>query len=118
MRFVSMKVPPWNTAVFYKKKKDLKMGIEKEDALLLADLLKKSGLDSPGLQATLDDMAAEKTVALFWSIDDVDPDFSMTQNDKIEVLRRVKRTHDADIGVNWATINEISDQVLAESGIE
>ena len=54
-----------------------------------------------------------------WHIDDVkeSSDHDLTDAQCREVLRRVDRHHDANIGINWDVINFHADMVAEEEGV-
>lgn len=55
-------------------------------------------------------------IASWWSISDVQDcvDFEMTDEECREVLRRVDKYHDANIGINWEVLQDYADQVVEE----
>jgi len=47
----------------------------------------------------------ERTISISWSIDDViDVCPHLTEEQALDVLHSVKRSHDANIGINWSVI--------------
>ncbi len=58
-------------------------------------------------------LAERKQIALIWSIEDVQetrPD--LTDDQAWEVLLEVQRHHDADLGVNWLTMESVADDLF------
>lgn len=60
-------------------------------------------------------------IAAWWSIDDVkevylgDEEYDqLTDDEAREVLRRAKKYHDCDIGLNWDVFNDYANHVYSE----
>jgi hypothetical protein len=54
-------------------------------------------------------------IAILWHIDDVKSIADDLTNEECrEVLRRAKRNHDANIGINWEVLKVWADQVREE----
>lgn len=54
-----------------------------------------------------------KEITIVWHIEDVlglRPDLSETQ--AMQVLRVAKKTHDANIGINWDVLNCVADDLF------
>ncbi len=54
----------------------------------------------------------DNTIAIIWSVDDVfnvRPDLDTKQ--AINVLKRVKSSHDACIGINWDVLKDCADDL-------
>lgn len=66
--------------------------------------------------AAITRIASPDWIASWWSILDVQDcvDFEMTDEECREVLRRVDKYHDADIGINWEVLQHYADQVVEE----
>ena len=62
-----------------------------------------------------ENLSLVKEVAIFWHIEDVQsirPDLSDEQASL--VLQRLKNNHDANVGINWETIEIIADILFPE----
>jgi len=61
-------------------------------------------------------LVSRKLIALLWSVEDVQevrPD--LTEEQAWEVLRQVKRNHDANIGVNWYTLEWNAENLFGDA---
>ena len=70
-----------------------------------------------GMEIDLDELlASHRKIALVWCIEDVQdvrPD--LTNEQAWEVLRQVKHYHDADIGVNWYTLEWNAEDLFGDA---
>jgi hypothetical protein len=60
-------------------------------------------------------MSLPKSISIKWHIDDVlsvRPNLSNSQ--AAQVLQRLKRNHNADVGINWEVIEVVSDILFPE----
>jgi hypothetical protein len=61
-------------------------------------------------------LAKLRQIAVIWSVEDVQemrPD--LTDDQAWEVLQAVKRRHDAEIGINWLTLEAFADAIFPET---
>lgn len=63
-------------------------------------------------------------ITIKWTINDVldmcdeNNDFyNLTKEDAIEILRIVDREHDADVGVNWNVIRDVTERYIEENNL-
>lgn len=83
-------------------------------------------IDLPDGQAIPDEesilrLTSPDWISVWWSVDDVkevylgDEEYDqLTDDEAREVLRRAKKYHDCDIGLNWEVFSDYSDGVYAE----
>jgi hypothetical protein len=76
----------------------------------------QSAIDA-GTEIDLDDLlAGHRKIAIVWCIEDVQdvrPD--LTDEQAWEVLRQVKRNHDAGIGINWYTLEWNAEDLFGDA---
>ncbi len=58
------------------------------------------------------------SISIIWHIDDVRMAFDnpITDDQCREVLRRVDKWHDCNIGVNWEVLSSYAEQIIDEVG--
>lgn len=57
-----------------------------------------------------------KEIAIYWHIEDIQdrrPD--LTEEQASTVLQRLKKNHDANIGINWEVIDIVADILFPET---
>ena len=66
-----------------------------------------------------DEIKAGRTIAVIWTISDVQQQarvdgIELSDEQAIAVLQKIKRRHDADVGINWDIIRIHIDSYLSE----
>lgn len=63
-------------------------------------------------------LSVENSVSIIWTVDDVMYEREdLSESQAREVLKAVKRNHDAEIGVNWDVIRTHADEMFPVEGV-